>query len=217
MTAEHPLGEAIQLVEARGVPAQLCVIQDGHTILDLAVNCLWPRHVDVRGEGAPGRLTQVIANRRATRQAVVPAAGVSATARDVARFYQALLQGGTLDDVQVLRPETIAAATRPSSHGELDRYLKLRVRWSHGFQLGGPVPGRVTSHPMGDRSEPGTFGHNGSNACVAWADPVRGLAVAYLTGRLPAALDRARHPSEVSDAILAACPVPRRTHPPVIP
>ena len=357
MTAEHPLAEVVRLVEARGVPAQLCVIQDGRNILDLAVNCrhddlfwlfstskpfvallvhklaedgqldldrplagywpefgqhgkheitvrhvlqhrsglpviagslgdalamtdwdrsvrnieratprhepgggpayhfvsygfilgelvqrvtgtpvrdaldssfleplnlndthlglppdLWSRHVDVRGEGAPGRLTQVIANRRATRQAVIPAAGISATARDVARFYQALLQGGALGHVNVLRPETVAAATRPSSHGELDQYLKLRIRWSNGFQLGGPVPGRVTSHPMGDRSGPETFGHNGSNTCVAWADPVRGLAVAYLTGRLPAGLDRARHPSQVSDAIFAACPAPPRTH-----
>ncbi|HEY2518518.1 MAG TPA: serine hydrolase domain-containing protein [Streptosporangiaceae bacterium] len=40
----------------------------------------WDRHVDVTGEGAAGRLTQVIANRRATREAVIPAAGISATA-----------------------------------------------------------------------------------------------------------------------------------------
>ena len=167
---------------------------------------LWARHVDVQGEGAPGRLTQAIVNRRATRQAVIPAAGISATARDVARFYQALVQGGELGGVRVLRPETIAAATRPSSHGELDQFLRLRIRWSQGFQLGGPVPGRLTSHPMGDRSGPGTFGHNGSNTCVAWADPVRRLAVAYLTSRIPAGAGRARHPSQVSDAILAACP-----------
>lgn len=66
------------------------------------------------------------------------------------------------------------------------------------------MPGRATSHPMGETSARETFGHNGSNACVARADPTRRLAVAYLTGLLPAGLDRARHPSEVSDAILAA-------------
>jgi CubicO group peptidase (beta-lactamase class C family) len=137
---------------------------------------LWDRHVEVTGEGAAGRLTQAIANRRATRQAVIPAAGISATARDVARFYHALLQDGELDGVRVLRPGTLAEARRPSSHGELDQFLKLRVRWSQGFQLGGPVPGRVTSHPLGDQSERQAFGHNGSNACVAWADPVRRLA-----------------------------------------
>lgn len=65
------------------------------------------------------------------------------------------------------------------------------------------MPGRVTSHPMGERSAPRAFGHNGSNTCLAWADPGRRLAVAYLTSHLPAGNDRARHLSAVSDAILA--------------
>ena len=100
----------------------------------------------------------------------------------------------------------LAEATRPSGSGEPDQFLKLRIRWSQGFQLGGPVPGRATSHPVGDSSARETFGRGGSNAWVAWADPTRGLAVAYLTALLPAGLDRARHPSKVSDAILAAHP-----------
>jgi CubicO group peptidase (beta-lactamase class C family) len=203
------LGELVQRVT--GTPVRAVLNRSFLAPLGLAGTYLglpprlWNRHVRVRGQGPPGRLTQAVVNRRSTRQAVIPAAGISATARDVARFYQALLRGGELDGARVLPPEAIAEATRPSSHGELDQFLKLRIRWSQGFQLGGPVPGRVTSHPMGDESGRETFGHNGSNACVAWADPVRRLAVAYLTGQLPAGLDRARHPAQVSDAILAAC------------
>ncbi len=55
--------------------------------------------VPIRGRGPAARVTQVFVNRRATRQAVIPAAGISATARDLARFYQALLRGGELDRV----------------------------------------------------------------------------------------------------------------------
>ena len=164
---------------------------------------LWDRHVKITGDGAAGWLTQAIPNRRVTREAVIPAAGISATARDVARFYQALLRDGELDGARILPPGTVAEATRPSSHGELDQFLKLRIRWAQGFQLGGPVPGRVTSHPMGERSTHRAFGHNGSNACLAWADPDQRLVVAYLTSHLPAGHDRARHPSQVSDAILS--------------
>jgi CubicO group peptidase (beta-lactamase class C family) len=56
----------------------------------------WPRHVPVTGRGPAELATQLVSNRRATRQAVIPAASISATAHDLARFYQALLAGGQL-------------------------------------------------------------------------------------------------------------------------
>jgi hypothetical protein len=42
----------------------------------------------VSGRGAAELATPVVINRRATRQAVIPAASVSATARDLAWLYQ---------------------------------------------------------------------------------------------------------------------------------
>jgi CubicO group peptidase (beta-lactamase class C family) len=169
----------------------------------------WARHVAVSGHGPAELATGLMVNRRTVRQAVIPAASVSATARDLARLYQALLNGGELGGVRVLRPETIAAARRPSSDGETDRYLKLPVRWSQGFQLGGGRGGRERLggrfSPMGQRSSPLAFGHNGSYVCIGWADPQRELAVAYLTGRLVSRAVGARHMAAVSDAILTAC------------
>jgi CubicO group peptidase (beta-lactamase class C family) len=165
-----------------------------------------PRRVMVRGRGPAGIVSAAFVNRRAVREAVIPAAGVSATARDVARFYQALLRGGELDGRRVLRPETIAQARRVSSDGETDRFLRIPMRWSYGFQLGGAVPGAApASRPMGSLSGPQTFGHNGSNCCLAWADPERRLAVAYLTGALSGSPGAARHQAAVSDAIIEAC------------
>ncbi len=169
----------------------------------------WTRHVPVSGRGPAELATRLMINRRSVRQAVIPAASVSATARDLARLYQALLNGGELGGVRVLRPETILAAMRPSSDLETDRYLKLPVRWSEGFQLGGERGGRARLggrfSPMGQRSSPLSFGHNGSYVCIGWADPQRQLAVAYLTGRLVSRAAGARHMAAVSDAILAAC------------
>ncbi|GAA4450056.1 serine hydrolase domain-containing protein [Phytohabitans houttuyneae] len=166
---------------------------------------LWPRRVPVRGMGA-ARVSAAYVNRRATRRAVVPAAGVSATARDVARFYRMLLDGGTLDGVRVLAPETIQTARRPSSEGEVDRFLRLAMRWSEGFQLGGPADDPASSRPMGRLSSPLTFGHNGSNCCLAWADPTRRLVLVYLTNLLLPGHDGARHQAAVSDAVLSAAP-----------
>jgi hypothetical protein len=58
---------------------------------------------------------------------------------------------------------------------------------------------------MGRLSSPQTFGHNGSNCRIAWADPGRPLVFVYLTDRLTAGHEGAHHQGKVADAIIAAC------------
>jgi CubicO group peptidase (beta-lactamase class C family) len=174
----------------------------------------WHRHVPVRGRDPARLATQLVVNRQATRRAVIPAAGISATARDIARLYAALLNGGELDDVRLLRPETIRAATTPSTEGETDRFLHLQVRWAAGFQLGGEQRGPGGHGPMGKLASRQAFGHNGSYACLAWADPASRIALAYLTACLPSRRAGTHHMAEISDAIQAAWPLPARSTPP---
>ncbi|MGO8961676.1 MAG: serine hydrolase domain-containing protein [Streptosporangiaceae bacterium] len=170
---------------------------------------VWSRHVPVSGHGPAEIAAQLVINRQRTRRAVIPAASVSSTAADVARLYQALLNGGELGGVGVLQPETVAQARQPSSEGEMDRYLHLPVRWSQGFQLGGGHKGNARvggrHHPMGDQASTATFGHNGSYVCIGWADPERNIAVGYVTARLVSRSEGAQHMAAVSDAILTAC------------
>lgn len=167
---------------------------------------LWPRHVPVHAPRARGKARQLVFNRRAVRQAIIPAATVSSTARDLARFYQMLLRGGEIDGIRVLTPATVAAARQPSSNGQTDQFLHLPIRWSQSFQLGGPAPDPARPRPMGSRSSPETFGHNGSNCCIGWADPTRDLVFAYVTSQLTAGIEGSPHQSQVSDTLLAACP-----------
>ena len=200
------LGELVRRVTGSGLPERLCAdllaplgLRDIHLGLPPS---LWSRHVPLTARDTAGRLRAGHFNRRAVRQAVVPAAGISATARDLALFYQMLLNGGTLRDVRVLRPETIAEATRDGAeqYPEIDRVLNRPVRYGHGFQLA--RPGQQTV--MGDGISPWAFGHNGSAVCNAWADPGRGLAVAYLTNLATPVSTGRRHHCQVSDAILDA-------------
>jgi CubicO group peptidase (beta-lactamase class C family) len=164
------------------------------------------RSVPIRGCDLTHHTAAFFANRPALRQAVIPAAGISTTARDLACFYQALLSGGEGNGVRVLRPSTIAQAHEPSSDGEVDRVAGLPIRWSYGFQLGGPTPDSTRwRRPIGELSSRATFGHNGSNTCLGWADPTRQLVVAYLTNLLTPRDDGAPHLSAVSDALLSAC------------
>lgn len=141
--------------------------------------------------GGPG-VRRVLFNQRFFREAPIPAATVLGTARDLARFYGAMLDGGS------------EQARTPSSEGETDRVLGVPIRWSQGFQLGGPAGDPRRARPMGRLSSPLTFGHNGSNACLGWADPGRRLVVAYLTNRLQGGLEGSPHQCAVSDAVLAA-------------
>lgn len=54
---------------------------------------LWGRHVPVRAPGSGGRARQLVFNRRAVRQAVIPAATISSTARDLTSELTTGLEG----------------------------------------------------------------------------------------------------------------------------
>jgi CubicO group peptidase (beta-lactamase class C family) len=174
----------------------------------------WRRHVPLR-IGIPDRRARAVGpvvaaamNQRTFRRAVVPAAGISATARDVALFYRAMLDARAGARPDVLGAAAMARALEPSTDGDTDRTNRIPIRWGLGFQLGGPRPGSGWTSPMGSRSGPHTFGHNGSNCCIAWADPERDLVYAYLTNRLGGrAADKAHHIA-VADAVLGACGAP---------
>ncbi|HXS65728.1 MAG TPA: serine hydrolase domain-containing protein [Streptosporangiaceae bacterium] len=197
------LGELVQRVA--GVPLTEFVRAEFLGPLDLRDSFLglpdsqWSRHVPVRGRDPARLISQFVVNQPRTRRAVIPAAGLSATARDLGRLYQALLDG------DLVAPSTLAVATTPSTNGELDRFLKLPVRWATGFQLGGERGVLGGSGSMGELASKQTFGHNGSYACLAWADPERQLVMAYLTNLLVTRAAGTRHMAAVSDAVRRAC------------
>jgi CubicO group peptidase (beta-lactamase class C family) len=205
------LGELLRRVS--GVPVRELLraefldplgLRDTHLGLDRE---LLDRAVPLVSQERADRLRQVFFNRRAVRGAVVPASGLSSTARDLARFYAMLLRGGELDGVRVLEASSVEEARRPSTaaEGDLDHFLYKKVRWAHGFQLGGPGPDPRAGRPMGQLGSPLAFGHNGSSTCLAWADPTRDLVFVHLTNQLAPQGDGARYESRISDAVIGAC------------
>ena len=122
---------------------------------------------------------------RRVRSAVMPAATLHSTARDLAVFYQMLLNGGQYAGRRYLQPETIAAATALGYEG-YDATIGLHARWAHGFHLGGDIPanGPLGPSAMGKGSTLRTFGHNGQASCMAWADPDAEVVVTFVCNRL---------------------------------
>jgi CubicO group peptidase (beta-lactamase class C family) len=132
-----------------------------------------------------GPVIAALLNRRVVRQAQIPAAGISTTALELARFYRSLLQA----------PEREALCT-PSSDGGPDGWTRLPTRWGTGVQLGGTGAGC----PLGETSTERTFGHNGSDVCLGWADPDLDLAVGLVTDRASGHPADRRLLVELSDA-----------------
>lgn len=131
---------------------------------------------------------------------IVPSANLVATADEMSRFYQLLLDGGAANGVQVFAPRTVARATAEQTYMEFDRSLGLPIRYSLGFMLGA----RWLSlyGPGTERA----FGHLGFTNIVTWADPARQVAAAVLTSGKPLVYPAIYDLLDIPRQIGQACP-----------
>jgi CubicO group peptidase (beta-lactamase class C family) len=135
---------------------------------------------------------------------IIPSGNVVATANEMSRFFQLLLDGGVLDGVRVFEDRTIRRATVEHSYLELDLTLGLPFRYGMGFMLGGDW-----LSPYGPYT-PHAFGHVGLTNIVCWADPERRVAAALLTSGKPVLYPELYYLFELLRQIGLACPpVPR--------
>jgi CubicO group peptidase (beta-lactamase class C family) len=137
--------------------------------------------------------------------AIVPAGSMVASADDLSRFYQLLLNGGELDGVRIFDRRTVRRATAEQSYLEFDFTLGLPLRYGTGFMLGGTYLsfyGPDTRH---------AFGHLGFTNVVGWADRERQVAGALLTSGKPLFHPALYYLFDLMRQIGLACPkVPRR-------
>lgn len=118
------------------------------------------------------------------RRAIIPAATLQSTARDLAVFYQMLLNGGIYAGQRYLQPATIQAAASMGYEGP-DETIGKVMRWALGFHVGGVYPGGDPAlQPFGKPSSTKTFGHAGQGSCIAWTDPEAQLVLAFTCNRL---------------------------------
>lgn len=122
-------------------------------------------------------------NRRDLRAAQIPGANGVGTARAVAAMYAATI--GTVDvgghSVRLLNEPVRTAATQPATHaGARDAVLGVRTSFSQGGYM---LAGEAVAYRHGQ-----AFGHPGAGGSVGFADPVSGLAVAYVMNAMGGAL-----------------------------
>ncbi len=155
--------------------------------------------------GAPDQRNMVLLFRRA-RHVVVPAATLNAPARDLAVFYQMMLNEGVYAGRRILQPETVRQATSRGSEG-MDETLESYVHWAYGFGLSGPKPPdapNANQWTYGRGSSLSTFGHAGQRSSVAWADKEKQIVLAFTSNRLLADEAATARWQALGDAVWAA-------------
>ena len=142
---------------------------------------LWTRSMP-----AAVALTPRVFARPEVRRACIPGVGGIFTARDEARFWAMLAEGGALDGVRLLSAERVAGfSSCRDNNDEPDPVMfGIPIPISiGGYWLGGP---RVTSARA--------IWHPGAGGSIGWADPDHRLAVAICHNRMFTTRDPAADP-----------------------
>ena len=116
---------------------------------------------------------------RITRPSQSGGGGLLSTVSDYARFAQMLLNGGELDGVRILKPETVARMTRDHTISEGMKPGKYYLPGQgYGFGLGVAV--RISDQ---DTSRPGTVGDyfwGGAGGTYYFADPAQDMFALFM-------------------------------------
>jgi CubicO group peptidase (beta-lactamase class C family) len=137
-----------------------------------------PESIAVRA-GVSCAVTGNEQNTRPWRAAEIPAAGGTSNARGVARVHAMLANGGTLDGVEVMRPETVDRIFVEQCH-QTDAVLGVPMRLGTGFGLMSDLI------PLSPNPRSCFWGGWGGSICVVDVDA--GVSIAYVMNKMAGGL-----------------------------
>lgn len=127
-----------------------------------------------------------------------PGGNARGPVRELGRFYEALLDGGR----GVIRPETVQEFTRRQREGRYDATFRHVVDFGLGFLVNSNRYGVDTvPYGYGRHASAETYGHSGAQSGCAFADPARGLVVAWVCNGLPGEVRHQRRQRATNTAI----------------
>jgi methyl acetate hydrolase len=156
------------------------------------------REASVHRRGPGGALTAEPTEQNSPRQSFSGGGGIYSTAPDYLTLIRALLAGGALDGVRILRPETVALmgqnqigdidvgvlkTTVPALSNDVDLCPGVTRKWGFGHMI-------TMQAVTGGRSA-GSLTWGGLLNTYYWIDPGRKVAAVFMTQVLPFADSRA--------------------------
>ncbi|MHC4878361.1 MAG: serine hydrolase domain-containing protein [Planctomycetota bacterium] len=135
-------------------------------------------------------------------EAAAPGGNTRGPVRELGRFYNCLLNGGSLDGTRILRNETVSAMTSRHRVGAFDQTLQHVVDFGLGVIVDSNCYG-VETVPYGYSRycSERTFGHGGSQSSIGFADPEHGLVVCYVADRRVGEARHQKRHREIVNAI----------------
>ena len=106
--------------------------------------------------------------------------------RELGRFYEMLLAGGTLNGRRIISPQTVELLVSRQRRGMYDHTFRHVMDWGLGFVLNSNRYGAETvPYGYGRYASDRTYGHGGMQSSSAFADPDNALAVAIVCNGTP--------------------------------
>jgi CubicO group peptidase (beta-lactamase class C family) len=130
-----------------------------------------------------------------------PAGNGRGPARELGRFYVALLNRGTWGGARVQAAQAVEAITAPHRVGLYDHTFRHTMDWGLGFMVNSNRYGPGSApYGFGPHAADRAFGHSGHQSSTAFADPEHGLAVALVLNGMPG---EARHHARMREILSA--------------
>jgi methyl acetate hydrolase len=156
------------------------------------------REASVHRRAAGGSLKPEPVERQTAHRSFSGGGGIYSTAPDYLMLIRMLLRGGTLDGVQILRPETVALmgqnqigdieagilkTTAPALSNDVDFFPHISLRWGFGHM--------INMQPGPNGRSAGSLTWAGLFNTYYWIDPGKRVAAVFMTQVLPFADHRA--------------------------
>ena len=130
-----------------------------------------------------------------------PGANGRGPMRKLARFYQMLAGGGSLEGTKILSPQTVEAMSSHQRVGMFDHTFQHLLDWGFGFLVGSNHYGPNIPYGYGEASSYRTFGHSGSQSSAGFCDPEHRLVVAVALNGTPGEMKHQARMREIYGAI----------------
>lgn len=137
------------------------------------------------------------------RRAEISSANGHGNARAIARLFAALVNDGTLDGVQVLKPETVQRMTH-EQHNLTEVVMQRPYHQASGLLRNSP--------PICFQGpNPNSFGHHGVGGSIGFGDPDNKIAFSYGMNQMHARKDNGPRAGLLIKAVYESCGIPCET------